>query len=37
MAQIVSIFVTEDEDFKKQIGRLLRSGAISRQRAGSTP
>jgi pilus assembly protein CpaE len=28
MAQIVSIFVTEDEDFKKHIGRLLRSGAI---------
>jgi len=28
MAQIVSLFVTEDEDFKKHIGRLLRSGAI---------
>ena len=28
MAQIASIFVTEDEEFKKHIGRLLRSGAI---------
>src|SRR3984893_2972911 len=28
MAQIVSLFVTEDEEFKKHIGRLLRSGAI---------
>ena len=28
MAQIVSFFVTEDEEFKKHIGRLLRSGAI---------
>jgi len=28
MAQIVSFFVTEDEEFKKHLGRLLRSGAI---------
>ncbi len=28
MAQIVSFFVTEDEEFKKHIGRLLRSGAV---------
>ena len=28
MAQIVSLFVTEDEEFKKHVGRILRSGAI---------
>ena len=28
MAQIVGLIVSEDEDFKKQTGRLLRSGSI---------
>lgn len=28
MAQIVSFFVSEDEEFKKHVGRLLRSGAV---------
>ena len=28
MAQLVGLIVSEDDAFKKQLGRLLRSGAI---------
>jgi hypothetical protein len=28
MAQLVGLIVSEDETFRKQIGRLLRSGAV---------